>query len=571
VSWEPPAPPMRAGASSPSRGCSRLPATRGVESDIAAGHLSEDPRRVQTPIPAPPARRAREQLFYGRHRLGSHLTAPRARPTRRRVRVGHHHGGPIPRGFGLQLPADLTETSVRQQTVPSPPDSSRKPSRPVLHDLLNIPTLHRNPLMRVDEVGGELVGGIPTQVRHPGVQPGDAGHCLGAPPRPLLTAGEGTLRRSEPVERRLQMPRMLDLLAGGEGGKKPHTEVDTDRAAGTLTLRRASAHLAHQLDGERDLPAAIRAAGNGAPHQPRSRHTAVALAGRARLRRVFARHLTGGLAGRARGVALSDTAQKLARGLVCLDHADLRQLDVVGVHHFQLRTVDLERLPAAALFLKPGAPHPAASEPPGTGVEEPFPRDCRIPKRRLVGASKVAGYPRHTDRDLTGLPVDPLRSVLPLGPHAAQVETPRDFRGRRLTGGLLRLAGIQRLSDLLDPPVVGEPGAPSMGGERALLPRGCIQRKHERLLDEPVLDWHRGSPPSRCVYWDSTWCFLQQAIQANRIKPPPKGGAIIDPPSVWRHTPRAGWWCAVHHPPFFFSSTLSALTAPYRCRFAQRE
>src|SRR5690554_7795118 len=100
---------------------------------------------------------------------------------------------------------------------------------------------------------------------------------------------------------------------------------------------------------------------------------------------------------------------------------------------------------------------------------------------------------------------------------------PRDFRGRRLTGGLLRLAGIQRLSDFLDPPVVGEPGAPSVGGERALLPRGCIQRKHERLLDEPVLDWHRGSPPSRCVYWDSTWCFLQQAIQANRIKPPPKG------------------------------------------------
>src|SRR5690606_40514426 len=58
-----------------------------------------------------------------------------------------------------------------------------------------------------------------------------------------------------------------------------------------------------------------------------------------------------------------------------LDHADLRQLNVVGVHHSQLRTVDLERLPAAALFLKPGAPHPAASEPSGTGVEEPFPRD----------------------------------------------------------------------------------------------------------------------------------------------------------------------------------------------------
>src|SRR5690606_3548895 len=121
-----------------------------------------------------------------------------------------------------------------------------------------------------------------------------------------------------------------------------------------------------------------------------------------------------------------------------LDHADLRQLNVVGVHHSQLRTVDLERLPAAALFLKPGAPHPAASEPSGTGVEEPFPRDCRIPKRRLVGANKVAGDPRHTDRDLTGLPVDPLRSVLPLGPHAAQVEMPRDFRGRRLTGGPLR-------------------------------------------------------------------------------------------------------------------------------------
>src|SRR5690606_40039812 len=125
-----------------------------------------------------------------------------------------------------------------------------------------------------------------------------------------------------------------------------------------------------------------------------------------------------------------------------------------GVHHFQLRTVDLERLPAAAFFLKPGAPHPAASEPPGTGVEEPFPRGCRIPKRRLVGASKVAGYPRHTGRDLTGLPVDPLCSVLPLGPHAAQVETPRDFRGRRLYGGRLRIADIQRTSDMLDLPVV---------------------------------------------------------------------------------------------------------------------
>src|SRR5690606_39974788 len=96
-------------------------------------------------------------------------------------------------------------------------------------------------------------------------------------------------------------------------------------------------------------------------------------------------------------------------------------------------------LPAAAFFLKPGAPHPAASELSRTGVEEPFPRDCCIPKRRLVGANKVAGDPRHTDRDLTGLPVDPLCSVLPLGPHAAQVEMPRDFRGRRLTGGLLRL------------------------------------------------------------------------------------------------------------------------------------
>src|SRR5690606_36777852 len=105
---------------------------------------------------------------------------------------------------------------------------------------------------------------------------------------------------------------------------------------------------------------------------PRSRHTAVALAGRALPRRVFARHLTGGLADRARGVALANAAQKLTRGLVCLDHADLRQLNVVGVHHSQLRTVDLERLPAAALFLKPGAPHPAASEPSGTGVEEPF-------------------------------------------------------------------------------------------------------------------------------------------------------------------------------------------------------
>src|SRR5690606_33400798 len=173
-----------------------------------------------------------------------------------------------------------------------------------------------------------------------------SGHCLGTPLRPLLTAGEGTLRRSEPVERRLQIPRMLDLLTIGKGGKKPHTEIDTDRAAGTLTLRRASAHLSHQLDGERDLPAAIRAAGNSAPHQPRSRHTAVALAGRALPRRIFARHLTGGLADRARGVALANAAQKLTRGLVCLDHADLRQLNVVGVHHFQLRTVDLERLPA---------------------------------------------------------------------------------------------------------------------------------------------------------------------------------------------------------------------------------
>src|SRR5690606_39387523 len=83
-----------------------------------------------------------------------------------------------------------------------------------------------------------------------------------------------------------------------------------------------------------------------------------------------------------------------------------------------------------------------------------------------------AVFPHHSYRNRRDLPSSPTRRSSDL----------RDFRGRRLTGGPLRLAGIQRLSDLLDPPVVGEPGAPSVGGERALLPRGCIQRKHERLL-----------------------------------------------------------------------------------------
>src|SRR5690554_447857 len=493
----PPATPRRTRSYIPSTGVYRLTATRGVVVLLvfAAGHSCEHPRRVPAPVPTPPAGRARELLLERRHRLGSHLSARRAGPTRRRMPVGHLHLAAVPRGLGLQLPAEFTEVGVRQHTVPVPPDPLRNIRGPPLGGLLDVPPLHTDPLMRVDQAGGELVRRIPAQVRHPRVQSGDAGRGLGTPPRPGLAAGEGTLSRGEPVERRLQVARVLELLAGGGDDQGPHPQVDADRATGTLPIRGAGADLTHHLHGERDAPAAVGTLGDGAPNEPRDGHTAAALAGRALLRRVLARHLAGGLAGRAGGVALADAAQQLARGLVGLDHAHLGEFDVVGVHDLQLRTVHLERGAGAALLLEPGAAHPAAGEPPGTGVEEPLPRSGRVAECGLVGADEVLGDPRHADRDLTGVPVGPLGGVLPLRPGLAQVEVAGDPGGRLQTGGLLGLAGVQRLGDPLEAPVVREAGATSVGGERALLPGGRVEREHVGLLDQALFDGHRGSPP----------------------------------------------------------------------------
>src|SRR5690606_23735006 len=151
--------------------------------------------------------------------------------------VGHLHLAAVPRGLGLQLPADLTEVGVRQHTVPVPPDPLRDVRGPPLGGLLDVPPLHTDPLMRVDQAGGELVGRIPAQVRHPRVQSGDAGRGLGAPLRAFLAAGEGTLSRGELVERRLQVARVLELLAGGGDDQGPHPQVNADRATGTLPIR----------------------------------------------------------------------------------------------------------------------------------------------------------------------------------------------------------------------------------------------------------------------------------------------------------------------------------------------
>src|SRR5690606_27781439 len=231
----PPATPKRGRTYIPSTGVYRLPATRGVVVLLvfAAGHSCEHPRRVPAPVPTPPAGRTGKQLFRGRHRLDSHLSARRARPARRRMPVGHLHLAAVPRGLGLQLPADLTEVGVRQHTVPVPPDPLRDVRGPPLGGLLDVPPLHTDPLMRVDQAGGELVGRIPAQVRHPRVQSGGAGRGLGAPLRALLAAGEGTLSRGEPVERRLQVARVLELLAGGGDDQGPHPQVNADRATGT--------------------------------------------------------------------------------------------------------------------------------------------------------------------------------------------------------------------------------------------------------------------------------------------------------------------------------------------------
>src|SRR5690606_12822179 len=93
-------------------------------------------------------------------------------------------------------------------------------------------------------------------------------------------------------------------------------------------------------------------------------------------------------------------------------------------------------------------------------------------------------------------PVGPLSGVLPLRPGLAQVEVAGNPGGRLFdSGGLLGLAGVQSLGDPLEAPVVREAGATSVGGERALLPGGRVEREHVGLLDELVLDGHRGSPP----------------------------------------------------------------------------
>jgi hypothetical protein len=221
---------------------------RATPGDLPIAVLGEVARRVRVPAEDEPAVCA-DVIALGQGQLGSHRSAPRARPARREPPVRDDHPAAMPCGLVLHLPAELPERRVRD--VPGQPPVPRHPGCVQVLD-------HDRPELR-RQAGRQLVQAVPALVGDAALRLAERG---GRPTPPVRRPAPGTPVRPLPARYRAgqapqlpqragQVPGVGDLLAGRQHGQRLDAEVDADD--GVRKARRGTADLG--LDSEGDKPA----------------------------------------------------------------------------------------------------------------------------------------------------------------------------------------------------------------------------------------------------------------------------------------------------------------------------
>jgi hypothetical protein len=213
------------------------------------------PRGVVVPIQDHAARRAHIPPL-GQAQLGFRRTASRADLRAGEPAVRHDQPHPGPLGFVAELAADLRPAGPGD--VPGQPLVAQHPG--------HVQVLDHDHVVLADQPGGELVGVVAAQVRHPGVDPIGAGPGLAPPVRRRLTgapvraaaARHPPLRAAQPPQLTVQAAAVRDPPTGGQGGQRGDAQVDPDDPAIGARRGLAVGQLdvgqfgVGEFDGERD-------------------------------------------------------------------------------------------------------------------------------------------------------------------------------------------------------------------------------------------------------------------------------------------------------------------------------
>src|SRR5579864_3735576 len=201
---------------------------------------------VDVPVVPGAAGRA-SPLPGGQAQAGEQVPARRAGLGRGVPAVDHDQAAPVPLALVLQLAAELAPAAVRNYAG----------QVPVADHPGHVQVLDHDHVALADQAGAGAVQEVRPGVADLAVRAGDLEFRLLPVGRPWLAAGQAPLVAGEPAGLALQVPRVGDRVPVAGGGEMYHAEVDADGVLSLLQGFRGS-----RLDGEGDVPASVRLAGD---------------------------------------------------------------------------------------------------------------------------------------------------------------------------------------------------------------------------------------------------------------------------------------------------------------------